>query len=49
MNHYHIKITDAEGTRCWNIIAASSIKAARTALNMERISGPFFMITKLAH
>ncbi|HEY4698706.1 MAG TPA: hypothetical protein VIH29_11990 [Gallionella sp.] len=49
MNHYQVKITDAGGTRTWNIIAATSIKAARTALNFAQISGPFFMITKRAN
>ena len=47
MNHYHVKITDANGTHCWGIIAASSVKAARTALNLASINGPFFMVAKL--
>ena len=48
MNHYQVKIVDANGTHIWNVIAACSIKAARTALSLASIDGPFFMVTRLA-
>ena len=45
---YHIKISDASGTRPWKIIAARSSDAGRIALQLDNIVGPFRMITRRA-
>lgn len=48
MMRFNVEITDLTGKTVWQIIAANSFQAARTALRIAQIVGPFRMVTKVA-
>jgi hypothetical protein len=44
VNIYRVKIKQPSGTRLWNIIAATAIKARITATRFVDFSEPFIMV-----